>query len=74
MLKSEFVKRLLKEIDQFGDEYIRSFKVVQRNETWQYSMLSKTRKNTHGYKANMNNKEFSDYCDSNPIKKENKND
>lgn len=67
MKKSELAKRLMEEVEKFGDDHIRTYKIVCRNETVIHNMASRTRKDAYGNKANMSQKEFEQYCLDNPI-------
>lgn len=60
MKKSELIAELQKDIERFGDEYIRSWKIVGENETTESYMISK-RKDEFGRSKRMTSKEFADY-------------
>jgi hypothetical protein len=55
---TDVIDSLQKDIDNFGDEYVRSFKIVTRNDTTERKMISKTRKDKNGQSLAMNQKEF----------------
>lgn len=70
MKKSELIKRLQDEIEAYGDCHIKSVKVYEESAEWSRNMTSPIRKDKHGNRANMNQKEFEEYCKNNPIKQE----
>ena len=67
MLKSKLVEILQEEIKQYGDCHIRKVEVHELGVQWSRQMYSPKRKNSMGERANMNLKEFEEYCKNNPI-------
>lgn len=61
MKKSDIVKELQKDIDQYGDQYVLSFRITDEFHTEERAMLSPTRKDAFGTKRKMSIKEFVAY-------------
>lgn len=68
MKKSNLIKILQDEIEMYGDEHIKTVKVVTLDSCWERNMLSPTRKNkATGNRALMSINEFREFCKENPI-------
>ena len=71
MKLSKFIKELQDDLEKFGDKHLLETKINDGQCITQFRLISRIRKTKNGMSSIMNQKEFKQYCDKNPVGEKN---